>query len=67
MTPPGRPTQTESLVYRNELTGELRKLDHALEAGIQNVMTYEEDLEVIATYGIQDPAGVDGRWRLGAA
>jgi hypothetical protein len=58
---PGAP---ENLVYRDELTGQLRRLDDALEATRVNALTYERDMEVIATYGMEDPSEVDGRWPL---
>jgi hypothetical protein len=58
------PDSPENLVYRDELTGELRQLDDALETTMLNALSYERDMELIATYGMEEPREVDGRWPL---
>lgn len=62
MSPGQHPDSPEQLVYRDELTGELRSLDDALEVTMMNALTYERHMEVIATYGMEDTGRVDGRW-----
>jgi hypothetical protein len=52
-------TYPEELAYRDEWTGELRVLDHALDASWGNVVTYERDIEIVATYGMEDPAAAE--------
>jgi hypothetical protein len=54
------PAYPEELVYRDEWTGELRVLDYALDASWANALTYERDIEVIATYGMEDPSAAEG-------
>jgi hypothetical protein len=54
-----QPTFPEELVYRDEWTGRLRVLDRALDASWVNALTYEHDMEVIATYGMEDPSAVE--------
>ena len=54
----------EALVYRHELTGVLLPLGEALDASRVNALTYEADLEVIATYGMEDPGDGDGLWPI---
>jgi len=62
--PQPNPDLPESLLYRNEDTGEVMRLDDALNAGWLNLLTYERDMEVIAGYGVEDPGDGDGLWPL---
>jgi hypothetical protein len=32
---------------------------HALDASWGNVVTYERDMEIVATYGMEDPAAAE--------
>jgi hypothetical protein len=50
------PSSPEELVYRDRWTGELRPLNDALDASWANALTYERDMEIIATYGMEDPS-----------